>query len=128
MKTTLIAAAAGALLMTGSAASAQSVNDLQCIVIGNVFAKQAKEPQQQKAAEAAVYFYLGRVRDGATAAQLKTLFEQASKPLNDTNAPQKMNECVKAIQDKVQLLQSLAPPTAAQPATTTPQQKKPEGR
>ena len=66
-------------------------------------------------------------REEATPA-VQSLFEQASKPLNDTNAPQKMNECVKAIQDKVQLLQSLAPPTAAQPATTTPQQKKPEGR
>lgn len=136
MKLTRLALA-GALLLSGGAASAQSTTDAQCIILSNVFAKQAKEPEQQKAAEAAVYFYLGRVRDGTTAAQLKALFDQATQPLNDSNLGPKMNECVKAIQTKVQLLQSLAPaqPAAGQkpatgtrPATTQPQQKKPEGR
>ena len=126
---------AGALLLTGTAANAQSVTDAQCIILSNVFAQQGKEPQQQKAAEAAVYFYLGRVRDGTTAAQLKALLDQASKPLSDANIGPKMNDCMKALQGKVDLLQSLAPKTAQQPATTQPraaqpqpQQKKPEGR
>ena len=57
-------ALAGTLLLAGTAATAQTVNDAQCIILSNVFAKESKEPQQQKAAEAAVYFYLGRVRDG----------------------------------------------------------------
>ena len=129
MKFTRIALA-GTLLLMGTAASAQSVNDAQCIILSNLFAKESKEAQQQKAAEAAVYFYLGRVRDGTTAAQLKGLFDQASKPLTQATIGPKMNDCVNAIQTKVQLLQSLAPaqPAAgAKPATTTPP-KKPEGR
>jgi hypothetical protein len=123
-------ALAGTLLLTGTAATAQTVNDAQCIILSNLFAKESKEPQQQKAAEAAVYFYLGRVRDGTTAAQLKTVFDQASKPLTQATIGPKMNDCVNAIQTKVQLLQSLAPaqPAAAKPGTATPQQKKPDGR
>jgi len=123
-------ALAGTLLLAGPAATAQTVNDAQCIILSNVFAKESKEPQQQKAAEAAVYFYLGRVRDGTTSAQLKALFDQASKPLTDATIGPKMNDCVKSIQTKVNLLQSLAPaqPAGAKPATTTPPQKKPDGR
>lgn len=129
--------AGAAVLLTGTAATAQSVTDAQCIIVGNVFASQSKDANQQKAAEAAVYFYLGRVRDGTTSAQLKALFDQAAKPLSDTTLGPKMNECMKNIAGKIQLLESLSPKQAGQPAGTTttpratqpqPQQKKPEGR
>jgi len=126
---------AGALLLTGTAATAQSTTDAQCIILSNVFAQQGKDEQAKKAAEVAVYFYLGRVRDGTTAAQLKAVLDQASKPLTDANIGPRMNDCMKAIQGKVELLQSLSPKTAQQPGTTQPraaqpqpQQKKPEGR
>ncbi len=123
-------ALAGTLLLTGTAATAQSTTDAQCIIVSNAFASQSKDANQQKAAEAAVYFYLGRVKDGTTSAQLKALFDQAAKPLSDATIGPKMNECMKGIQGKFQLLQSLAPaqPAASKPATTTPQQKKPDGR
>ena len=125
--------AGAAVLLTGTAATAQSMTDAQCIIVGNAFASQSKDANQQKAAEAAVYFYLGRVRDGTTSTQLKALFEQAAKPLSDATIGPKMNDCMKGIQGKVELLQSLAPKQAATPATTapraaTPQQKQPQGR
>ena len=125
--------AGAAVLLTGTAASAQSLTDAQCIIVSNAFASQAKDPNQQKAAEAAVYFYLGRVKDGVTTPQLKALFDQAAKPLSDATIGPKMNDCMKGLQGKVALLESLAPKQAAQPATTapraaTPQQKQPQGR
>lgn len=125
--------AGAAVLLTGTAASAQSMTDAQCIIVSNAFASQSKDANQQKAAEAAVYFYLGRVRDGTTSTQLKALFDQAAKPLTDATIGPKMTDCMKGIQGKVELLQSLAPKQAATPAGTapraaTPQPKQPQGR
>lgn len=117
MKIPTIALAA-TLLMTSGAAAAQSTTDAGCILLSNVFAKAAKTPEAQKAAEASLYFYLGRVSDSTTSAQLKALFDAQPKTLSDAKAGEMMNACVKAIQTKVELLQSLAP----QPT------KKPEGR
>ena len=104
------------LLLAGGAASAQSATDAQCLILANAFAREAKEDQQQKAAQAAVYFYMGRLRDGMTSAQLKTLFDTASKPLTNANAGPKMDECLKAIQARVDLLKTLAPPAGSTPA------------
>jgi hypothetical protein len=122
------------LLLAGSAASAQTATDAQCLILANAFAKQAKEPQQQKAAEAAVYFYMGRLRDGLTTAQLKGLLDTSSKTITNENAGPKMDECLKAIQTRVELLATLAPAPASNPAQTTipprPQQPpaNPQGR
>ena len=120
MKTVTIAIGA-ALLVTSGAAAAQSATDAQCILLSNIFAKEAKDPKQQKAAEAAFYFYLGRVGDSATAAQLKTLFDTQGKTITDKTAGETMNKCVQGLQAKVDLLQSLAP---AKPAA----QQTPQGR
>ena len=111
---------AATLLVAGTAASAQSATDAQCLILSNIFAKQAKDAQAQKAAEAAVYFYMGRVRDGITAAQIKTLFETAAKGISEANAGQKMSDCVKALQAKGDLLQSISPPPAT-PVSPRPQ-------
>jgi hypothetical protein len=121
MKPVLMVTAA-ALLMSSGAATAQSATDIKCMILSNVFAKNSKDAESQKAAEAALYFYLGRLSDSATAAQLKTQLDAQGKTLTDATAGTMMNACVKTIESKVQMLQSLAPPP---PPTTT---KKPEGR
>jgi hypothetical protein len=108
---------AAALLMTGGAASAQSASDAQCFILSNAFAQQAKEPNDQKAAEVAVYFYLGRIGAQETAAQLKSLFEAQAKTITEANAGTLMNACIKNVQDKMQLVQSLSP---AKPAEAKP--------
>jgi hypothetical protein len=117
MKTMTIAIA-GALLVSSGAAAAQSASDAQCIILSNAFAKNSKDANAQKLAESAFYFYLGRMADNATQAHLKTLFEQQAKTITDATAGNMMNACIKPLQAKVQMLQSLAPPP----------QKKPEGR
>jgi hypothetical protein len=101
-------AIAAALLTTSGAAAAQSATDARCILLSNVFAKQAKDANAQKLAEASLYFYLGRVNGQTTGAQLKTLFDQQAKTITDATAGALMSDCVKTLQAKVQLLQSVA--------------------
>ena len=100
---------AAALVATSGAAAAQSATDARCIVLATGFANQAKEPNQQKLAEDSLYFYLGRVPGQPTTAQLKANLDQQAKTITDANAGTLMADCLKAIQLKVQLLQSLAP-------------------
>jgi hypothetical protein len=123
MKLTAIALAAG-LLVTGGAASAQSATDARCIMLSNIFAQQAKEPNSQKAAEASLYFYLGRIGPNATTAQMKALFEAQAKTITQANAGTLMGDCAKAVQTKVDLLQTLAAQQpAAKPAPAQPPKK-----
>ena len=117
-------ALAAALLATGGAASAQSSTDVQCIVVANAFANQAKDANAQKVAEAAVFFYLGRLGN-LTSAQLKAQLDAQTKTLNNQNAGPTMQKCAAGVQSKVQLLQGAAPATAAKPAAAKPS---PQGR
>lgn len=105
---------AAALLAGSGAAAAQTANDGQCILVSNAFAGQAKDENAKKIAEAAVYFYLGRIGNQTTAAQLKALLDAQAKTLTQANAGPTMQKCAAAIQAKVDMLQSLAP--AAKPA------------
>jgi hypothetical protein len=106
---------AAALLTASGAAAAQTATDAGCFLLSNAFARNAKDANTQKAAEAAVYFYLGRIGSQATAAQLKALFDSQAKTITDATAPAMMNACVKELQSKADLVQSLAPKPAAQP-------------
>ena len=118
-----------ALLAPASSVTAQTATDANCILVANAFAKNSKDANEQKAAEAALYFYLGRVKDSETGPQLKALFDSSSKTLSNANAGTTMQACMKTFQGKIMLLQSLAPAQAAQPAQpASPTQKKPEGR
>ena len=117
-------ALAAALLTTGGAASAQAVNDVQCIVVANAFAGQAKEANAQKVAEAAVFFYLGRLGN-LTSAQLKAQIDAQTRTLNNQNAGPTMQKCAAGVQSKVELLQSAAP---AAPAAKPAAKPSPAGR
>lgn len=117
-------ALSAALLATSAAAAAQSANDARCIVLATAFANQSKDANQQKIAEDSLYFYLGRIAGQPTTAQMKAVMDAEAKTLNDTNAGALMGECVKAVQAKVQLLQTLAaqsPPPAPTKPPANPQ-------
>src|SRR5690348_18302438 len=96
MKTLKIALGC-ALLVTGGAATAQSASDAQCIIVSNAFASQSKDAEQQKVAQASMYFFLGRISSTTTAAQLKTLLDAQMKTINNTNAGETMNKCLAKI-------------------------------
>ena len=125
MKATRLTLAA-ALVATSGAATAQTANDARCILLANAFAGQSKDANQKKLAEDSLYFYLGRIDGQPSAAQMKTVMDAQAKTLTDANAGQLMGECVKAVQAKVQLLQTLAAQSAP-PAQTKPPAN-PQGR
>ena len=127
MKALPLALTAAALMITSSAAAAQSATDAGCILLSNAFSKNAKDANAQKLAEASLYFYLGRIGDHATSAQLKTLFDTQAKTLDDKTAGPMMNACVNGFKSKMDLVQSLSP----QPPAAAPQaqpKKQPQGR
>ena len=99
---------ASALLSLSATATAQSVDAARCIILSNAYGKQAKDAQAQKLAEASLYFYLGRINGPTTTAQLKALFDQQAKTITDANAGTLMGDCVKVLQARVQLLQTLS--------------------
>jgi hypothetical protein len=115
-------AIAAALLVTSAAAAAQSATDARCILLANAFAQQSKDAQAKKIAEDSLYFYLGRIAGQPTTAQMKAAMDAQAKTLTDANAGTLMGECVKAVQAKVQLLQTVA--AQAQPAKPA----QPQGR
>jgi hypothetical protein len=123
MKAIRIALAA-ALLAASAAAPAQSSTDARCVLLANAFMNQSKDANAQKLAEATLYFYLGRINPTETTAQMKTLLDQQGKTITDANAGALMGECVKTVQAKVQLLQTLA---AQQTQQSKPAQQ-PQGR
>jgi hypothetical protein len=122
-------ACAALFLATGGAAAAQTASDAQCILLGNIFAGQAKEPNAKKMAEASVYFYLGRIGNQMTSAQLKAMLDAQSQTITQANAGPAMGKCAAAVQAKVEMLQSMkgpAKPAPAKPAPGKPAQ--PPGR
>jgi len=126
-------AAAAALLTIGGAASAQTATntDAGCIIVSNAFAHSVKDTEAQKIAEASLYFYLGRIGEHATAAQLKPIFDAAAKTITDATAPALMSACVKELQAKTELVEGLQPKPPAQPQSPTKNQsptKTPQGR
>jgi len=110
-------ATAAALLVTSGGAFAQSAKDAQCLILSNVFAQDTKDANAQKLAEASMYFYLGRISEGETAPQLKTLLDTQAKTIDEKSAGGLMNTCISGFKAKMDLVQSLAPKPPAQPAT-----------
>lgn len=117
----LPAAVAAALLFYGGAAIAQTAGDAQCIVVSNAYAAQATDANAKKIAEAAVFFYMGRISNSMTPAQLKAMLDAQIKTLTPATAPGVMNKCAAAFQAKLSMLQSVGAPVkpAAPPAKRT---------
>jgi hypothetical protein len=51
---------------------------------------------------------MGRVENGTTAAQLKAAFAEQERVINNANATEVMNACLKLVQAKSELLQSVS--------------------
>lgn len=91
-------AAAALVLGTASPAAAQQVSDVRCLLVTNLFAKNAKDAKARQAAEASKFFYLGRINGRLNATQLKSQALAASKTLNAKNASQVMTACAQQVQ------------------------------
>lgn len=80
-----------------------------CLLVSNAFANGATEDKDKKVAEAALYFFMGRIDERTTSAQLKAQIEQQEHTITNDNAGPLMDACLKLVAAKSQLLASTAP-------------------
>ena len=80
---TALILAAGSLVFVPMPAAAQSADDIRCVLVSNFFMRSGKEEKAKRIAEAAAYFYLGRV-DHFPPAQLRSALARERKALAAT--------------------------------------------
>jgi len=98
-------AAAAAALSTGTPATAQPTTDVKCLMASNLFSKAAKDPKARTVAEAAKYFYLGRVSGRLNEQQLRAQMQAQSKAITRANAGNVMNACTRQMQSGAAMIE-----------------------
>jgi hypothetical protein len=106
---TILARAAIALTAVAVAApaSAQAVNDVRCLLVSNLFAKAGKDQKQRTTAEAAGYYYLGRIHGRMKPAQLKAQMVAQSKAVTAANSGATMSACARQLQASLKTAQAV---------------------
>jgi hypothetical protein len=95
--------------------AAQSVDDdVRCMLASNYFAHAAKDPQQQKIAQASAAFYLGRLDARISNQQLVSAEMAQAKSMTKDSLGPIMNNCAKRLIQKgiAQRALSGPPPSA----------------
>ena len=105
--------AIGALALTAVPASAQTPNDVRCLLVSNVFAKAGKAEKERKIAEATMYFYLGRIAGRFSDAQLKAAFDAQQKAIKGMNGAPIMTACARNMTTSASKVQTLSQSAAA---------------
>jgi hypothetical protein len=108
MRLAVASAIASALLAAPAPAVAQATNDVRCLLASSVYAKAGKDPKARQLADAAKYFYLGRVHGRLNAAQLKAAMSAEGKKMTGAMAAQAMTACAREVQNAARLAQSVA--------------------
>ena len=98
-------AAITTVLFAGTPATAQSTNDLRCLMASNLFSKAAKESKARQVAEAAKYFYLGRVSGRFTEQQLRVQMQAQTKTITQANAGDVMSACTRQMQSGAAMIE-----------------------
>jgi hypothetical protein len=98
---------AGALAAASAPAAAQSA-DVKCLLVSNLYSKAATDAKARQLAEAAKYFYLGRVHGRFSGAQLKAQMAALQKTITPANAGQTMNGCTRSMQIAATAVQRVA--------------------
>ena len=115
-----------ALAMAGIAApvTAQSVDDdVRCLLASNFFGHAAKDPQQQKIAQAAAAFYLGRLDARISTQQLVSAEIAQAKTMTKDSLGPTMNNCAKRLIQKGIAQRALAGPPPSAPGKPAPPAK-----
>ena len=98
--------AAGLLAFSAAPASAQSSNDVRCLLVSNFFAKVSKDEKGRRRAENASYFYLGRSAGRFNDAQLKAALDAEQRSLKSSNAGPVMAACAQYMDINVNRLRN----------------------
>ena len=105
--TSLIGPAACLSLFVSSTAAAQpAYNDVQCLLVSNLFAIKGKDSKAKTVGQAAAFYYLGRIDALRTGNQLRAAVRQHQKSINSANAAAIMARCAQRMQIGVKAVQS----------------------
>jgi len=83
-----------ASLVASTPASAQTANDVKCLLASNLYSVAAKEEKVRKIAEANKYYYLGRVTAHLNEQQIRSQVQVQGKTITAANAGSVMQACV----------------------------------
>jgi hypothetical protein len=95
---------AGGLAAAPAPAAAQSA-DVKCLLVSNLYSKAAKEPKARQVAEAAKFFYLGRVHGRLGEPQLKAQMQALQKVITAKNSGSTMTTCARGMEAAVAAIQ-----------------------
>jgi hypothetical protein len=90
-----------------SAQSTAPATTLNCLLASNVFAQNETDPKQKTLALQTLYFYLGRIEPQTSPQQFKAALKRTADALKGVSAGPLMNACVRELQTKAEMLQSV---------------------
>lgn len=97
------------LAAVASSATAQNPSDASCLLVSNIFAKQATDSAQKTRAQNVLFYYFGRLDGRYNSAQLKDALKAAGNNLlTAQSAVALMNSCARNMEARGQALQSIA--------------------
>ncbi len=105
---TFFIAAIGIAFVLSAPAAAQTNNDVKCLLVSNLFSNASKDAKARQIAEAAKFFYAGRVYGRLSEAQLKAQMQAQQKLITGKNAGQTMASCAREVQSAGSMLQRVA--------------------
>lgn len=117
--------ATGLALIASGPAAAQATNDVKCLMASNLFSKTAKEPKARAIAEAAKYFYLGRVSGRVSEQQLRAQMQSQSKTITRATAGNVMNACIRQMQSGAAMIERVGRALATRKVSACPRNGKP---
>lgn len=110
----LLSSTITALILATSPAAAQELNDSRCLIASSVYAKGAKDPKARVLAEAAKYFYLGRLAATFDQARIRRDMIAERKTFGASDTGKIMSACARQMQAAAVAVQNLtkglAPP------------------
>ena len=107
MATTIAAAPPAGKPAPAPALATAPATTINCLLASNTFAQRETDPKQKSLAEGVLYFYLGRVDPRSSPQQLKSALKQAGVSLRGVGAAPLMNACLREMETKAQLLQTI---------------------
>ena len=113
MRKILSAAASFSLLVAPAIAPALAqgrMNDVQCLLVSNLYATQAKEPKAKQIATSSASFYAGRVSQLANG-RLRAAMIAQDKQINPQNAGAIMNSCAQVMTASMTSIEAVAKST-----------------
>ena len=101
--------------LAGAAHAEPPVNEnIRCIMLSNLYANGAKDEHLREIASDSRFFYLGRIADSMTEAQIKAAAIAEGKTISNANAGAEMNRCAEPMIARAKLMSAVSASLAQQ--------------